>query len=256
MSDKPDAEYHARAYACNRTQENRDNVVFATEPVIRSIISRISRPSDDLARPEELYNVGVLAVLQALDMFDPSTGTRFVTFAFPRIRGEIIDFLRRIDPLPRRRRAKVAAARDAFDRLAQIHGCEPDESLIAQSMDVAVADVRTIRHDSIRRHNVYLFDQREEETESLRVVDLLADKSATQGFEDVEWGDVRDHLDEVSQELSERDRLVLELYFGEDMTLNEIGTIIGVSEARVSQLRRAALSRLAEVVDAGLRRAA
>jgi len=256
MSDKHGAERCAQAYKKNQTQENRDNVVFATEPVIRSIISRITRPTDDLARPDELYHVGVLAVLQALDQFDPDTGTRFVTFAYPRIRGEVIDFLRRLDPLPRRRRAKVAAARATFDRLAQAHGAIPDETSIAESMEVSVSDFRNIQQDVLRRRVVYLFDPKGDDEEGHQLIDVLADEHGSERFDEREGEDGRIHLEEVSEDLTERDRLVLELYFGEDMTLGEIGSIIGVSEARVSQLRRSALTRLADVVDEGLKRAA
>lgn len=260
MSESFGAEHYASAYyaSANHTtkaQEHRDNLVFAMEPVVKSIISRISVPGDDLARPEELYQVGVLAVLQALDQFNPATGVRFVTFAFPRIRGEVVDFLRRLDPLPRRRRVKVAHARHSFDRVAQQLGAVPSESAVAEVMGITVSAYRSIEVDAGRRQMSYLFDSRDEE-EGLRLVDMLEDHSATDPFENMEWEDIKRYLDGISSTLSDRDRTILELNYGEDLTLSEIGTILGVSEARVSQLRKTILVKLNHMVERTLRPAA
>ena len=239
MSDQRSSDNCARAYKENTTQKNRDRVVFATEPVIRSIISRITRPADDLARPHELFNVGVIAVLQALDLFDPAGGARFVTFAFPRIRGEIIDFLRRLDPLPRRRRAKVAQAWKTQDRLAQARGREPGEFQVAEALNVEIGEYRMTRVDTFRRHQAYLFAQFNDD-EPASLIDILADADADadadarESFEAREWDDVSEHLARLSKELTDRDRTILDLCFGEDLTLGEIALFIGLSEARVS----------------------
>ena len=245
------AERWAIAYHATRSQQNRDSVVFSTEPIIRSIISRISLPGDALANPEELFNVGVIATLQALDLFDPAINQRFITFAYPRIRGEIIDFLRRLDPLPRRRRAKVAREREATQRLAQSCGQVPSEPQVAAAMDVSVGELRVIRMDATRRFQDSL-DEIKDEDSHLRLVDMLPDRKAGEAFDNMDWQDTRRHLDACAEQLDDRDRIILELYFGESLTLGEIGVLLGVSEARVSQLRRAALNRLAETVESDL----
>ena len=255
MSELIGAERHALAYSSNKTQENRDRLVFAAEPVIRSIISKIRTPGDDLSKPDELYQVGVIAVLQALDQFDPSTGVRFVTFAYPRIRGEIVDFLRRLDPLPRRRRVKVAHARSTFDRVAQQTGNAPSESEVADAMGVQVSAYRVIQSDSARRQVTYLFDNGGEE-EGLRLVDVVADETAISQFESMEWEDIRSYLDQLATLLSERDRTIIELNYGEELTLAEIGLLLGISEARVSQLRKTILNKLAAVIEPALKTAA
>ena len=249
------AERWAVAYHTYPSQEHRDAVVYSTEPIIRSIISKITLPSDTLAQPDELFNIGVIATLQALDQFDPAINRRFITFAYPRIRGEIIDYLRRLDPLPRRRRAKVARERQATERLAQVHGAEPNEAAVAQNLDVSVADLRVIRCDAGRRFRDSLDEIRDEE-QGLRLVDMMSDETAEDAFKAREWADVREHLLACTEGLDERDRVILDLYFGEDLTLSDIGALLGVSEARVSQLRRAALDHLARFVEPELRTAA
>lgn len=225
------------------------------EPIIRSIISKISRPGEELAQPDELFNVGVIAALQALDQFDPAINMRFITFAYPRIRGEIIDFLRRLDPLPRRRRAKVAHERDVTHHLAQVQGDEPCETAVAEAMHVSVSELRVIRCDATRRFVDSLDVVRDVEN-GLRLVDMIEDVDAREGFEQMDWEDIRAHLDAAAHLLDERDRMILELYFGESLTLAEIGSLLAISEARVSQLRRAALDRLARAVEPSLRWAA
>lgn len=245
------AERWAVAYHAAPSQKHRDAVVFSTEPIIRSIISKTCLPGDALANRDELFNVGVIATLQALDVFDPAINQRFITFAYPRIRGEIIDFLRRLDPLPRRRRAKVAREREATERLSQVRGCIPSEPDVASEMQVSVGELRVIRADAMRRYQDSLDEIKDEES-SLRLVDMLPDEQASDAFDRMDWKDIRHHLDACSLQLDNRDRIILELYFGESLTLGEIGLLLGVSEARVSQLRRAALNRLAASVEAGL----
>lgn len=255
MSASQTAENFALAYHAQPCQEHRNAVVFAAEPIIRSIISKISRPGDVLAQPDELFNVGVIATLQALDQFDPSANCQFISFAYPRIRGEIIDFLRRLDPLSRRRRAKVAKEREACERLSQRFGYTPSEQEVAREMEVSVDQLNDIRMDALRRFQDSL-DLVQDAESGLRLVDIVPDVTATIGFDRMEWDDIRRHLDGCSRELDQRDRTILELYFAEDMTLAEIGAVLGVSEARVSQLRRGALERLAAAVEPDLRRAA
>ena len=255
MSELKGAEHYAIAYFECPTQKHRDQVVFATEPVIRSIISRIMLPGDDLARPEELYNIGVIAVLQSLDQFDPTINKRFVTFAYPRIRGEIIDYLRRLDPLPRRRRAKVAMVREAADRLSQRSGSEPIDAVLAAELDLGEVELRVIHLDAHRRF-IDSLDTVQDEEFGLRLVDTLSDETAQEEYDSMEWSDVRRHLEQCASDLSERDRTILELYYGEEMTLSEIGQLLGVSEARISQLRKSSLKRLASRVETQLQTAA
>jgi len=255
MSELQGAERWAVAFHAQPCQENRDAVVFATEPVIRSIISKISRPGDVLAQADELFNVGVIATLQALDQFDPSINRRFITFAYPRIRGEIIDFLRRLDPLPRRRRAKVARERETRERLSQRTGDSPSEPELAHEMQVSVGELRVIRMDAMRRFQDSLDEVHDQES-GLRLVDVVPDAVAGEAFERMDWEDIRRHLDRCARVLDDRDRTILELYFGEELTLSEIGALLGVSEARISQLRRHALERMAGAVEPELQTAA
>ena len=249
-----DCDRLARMYHEDPDQQTRDKVCRASAGLIRSIITRLRAPSDYLARHDDLYQVGIIALLQALDTFDPSRGIRFTSFAYPRVRGEVVDYLRRLDPLPRRRRCKVARVRAAADRLRQQHGDSVTDRHIASDLGLTLPDVQQTRTDELRRYSESLFDERKDG--GLRLIDCMPDTAAQDALLQHEWTDIRMYLAGLAAGLDERDRMILELYFVEELTLAEISLLIGVSEARVSQLRTRALNELRSRIDVGLRYAA
>lgn len=244
----------ALEYSKQPTQSNRDRVCLATEALVRSIIGRINRPQDDLADPDELYQVGMLAVLQALDKYDPSEGTRFSTFAYVRIRGAIIDYIRHLDPLPRNRRIKVARVRKATDAVSQRMGEMAGEADIALELGMTPKEVRKINSMSALRHPESLTTPRT--PGGLRLLDCMTDESAGDRQDSMEWQDVGRYLSSLSHILSAREQVILELYYVEDLTLAEIGEFFGVSEARISQIRKKSLETLRAHVDQELQNAA
>jgi RNA polymerase sigma factor for flagellar operon FliA len=112
----------AVAFALDKTPANREAVVIAAVPLVRSVVGRLSIPDHPLASREDLENVGLLGLLQALEGFDPERGTPFVSYAYGRIRGALVDYLRSIDALPRERRRQLAQAQNAIDTLRQTLG--------------------------------------------------------------------------------------------------------------------------------------
>ncbi|NNF03599.1 MAG: sigma-70 family RNA polymerase sigma factor [Rhodothermales bacterium] len=244
----------ALEYCKEPTQSNRDRVCLATEALVRSIIGRVNRPNDDLANPDELYQVGMLAVLQSLDKYDPTEGVRFSSFAYVRIRGAIIDYIRHLDPLPRNRRVKLARVRKATETVSQRLGAMPSEDDVAVELGVTASEVRTIRSFSAIRHPESLLTPRT--PGGLRLLDCMTDDCAGDLHNSMEWEDVGRYLSGLSHILSSRERLILELYYVEDLTLSEIGDLLGVSEARISQIRKKSLQTLRAHCDQELQDAA
>lgn len=244
----------ALEYCEQRTQANRDQVCLATEALVRSIIGRINRPKDDLADPDELYQIGMLAVLQSLDKYDPTEGVRFSSFAYVRIRGAIIDYIRHLDPLPRSRRIKVARVRKATDTVSQRIGEMASEHDVALELGMSPTEVRKINSFSAFRNPESLMTPRT--PGGLRLLDCMTDDDADDLQESMEWQDVGQYLFSLSHILSAREQLILELYYVEELTLSEIGELLGVSEARISQIRKKSLETLRENVDQELQNAA
>ncbi len=255
MKRKVDIGQLVARYRSGGAQADRDRIALAAEPLVRSIIARMRIPDSPLVSKEDLMNVGIMAGLQALDSYEESKGASFMTFAYSRIRGEVIDFLRRIDPLPRRRRAKVAARRKAHERLEQEMGCTPDDRTVAERMGLSLVDYHTVLRDDHRRRETSLAQPLGKEP-GLTLLDIIVDENGEDDFETPDAGFVRGYLEDIVRSLPERERVVLSLSYEHDMKLSQIGEILDVSEARASQLRKKALAFLREVIDEEMRWAA
>ncbi len=255
MSSTYKTEDHVRAWLAHPTQANRDRVVSSMDPIIRHIISGLRAPVGDILSFDDLFQAGVVGVLQALDQYRSERDVRFVTFSWVRIRGEIIDLMRRVDSLPRRRRAKVAGMYRVENELAQQHGAWPTVQDVASALDVDVSHVEATRLDARRRERLSLHAPVGDSSET-ELVEMLENTMASEAFEDAEWADVSRHLARAGKGLSEREKDILDLFFREGCTQVEIGALYGISEARVSQIRRRALEKMRPSVEVSLRQAA
>ena len=130
------------------TKRHRTDVVLAAVPLVRSIVGRLSIPDHPLATREDLESVGQLGLLQALDGFDPERGTPFVSYAYGRVRGALVDYLRSIDALPRERRRVLAEAHHAMDKLRQKLGDEPSDHEVAEYLNMTLIDYHTLLRDA------------------------------------------------------------------------------------------------------------
>lgn len=255
MSTPYKTEDHVRAWLAAPTQSNRDRVVQSMEPVIKHIISRLNTCNTEILTHDDLFQAGIVGVLQALDQYRSDMDVRFVTFSWVRIRGEVIDLMRRLDPLPRRRRAKVAAMSRVENELAQQCGEWPAPHEVARLLRVDPSHVEITRLDAHRRTRPSL-EARIGDAGEYELMDILENKSAMEPFDLSDWKDVSRHLSQASNLLSQREREIIDLFFNESLTQAEIGAFYGISEARVSQIRRKALEKMRSVVEPSLRHAA
>lgn len=194
---------------------------------------------------EELVSAGTLGLLEAARGFDPSRGLAFSTFAAPRIRGAILDELRRHDPLPRsvRRRSRdTAAAREAFMRE---EGRVPADRELAERMGVDLETFSRWRADAEGGVRISIDRPvREGDERSPAPMDVLHDDRVPTVEERLNRQEEAELLREAILGLKEQERVVLSLYYFEEMKLHEIATVLEVTESRVSQIRTKALARL------------
>ncbi|MCK2046366.1 RNA polymerase sigma factor FliA [Chromohalobacter moromii] len=188
---------------------------------------------------DDLIQAGMVGLLDALERFDTAQGASFSTFANQRVRGAMIDELRSRDWMPRSVRRSVRALDQAVHRLEQSLGRAPDEREIASSLDMSVDEYHQLLLDA---NNGYLlgFDE---------VVSELGEPPARETapatpHDALLKGDARAHLVEAIEQLPEREKLLLGLYYQEELNLKEIGAVLGVSESRVCQLHSQAVARL------------
>lgn len=222
-------------YLDDPTPSNREAVVVAAVPLVRSIIGRINVPDHLLASHEDLENTGLMGLLQALDNYDPDRGAKFVTHAYRRIQGSLIDYLRSIDVLSRGKRKKIAEAQHAADQLRQMMGTEPRDQDVADYMGISLEKYHRLLTEAQRRFSLSLYHQRGDE-DSRTVLETLPNEEAGAGFEQLEHDSLVDFVEDVIDTLPERQQTILGLYYMENLTLREIGEILDLTEARISQI--------------------
>ncbi len=226
-------------YEITRNPEIREKIIKRYLPLVRYVVGRMVVSPPPGLDYEDLLSFGVIGLLHAVEKFEPARGFVFQTYAVPRIRGAILDELRKYDWISRTGREKLQKLEHAMEHLLQQHGHVEDDKL-REELDMDEASYRELLEISERSFVVSLdetFSYGEGEVDR---GDLLADTASLQDEvmerrEEYEW------LYQALQELSEREQLVLSLYYAEGLTLKEIGAVLGVTESRVSQIHGKAL---------------
>ena len=187
---------------------------------------------------DDLIQAGMVGLLEALGRFDAAQGATFATFASQRIRGAMMDELRTRDWLPRSVRRSARAVDDAVRRLEQRLGRPPEEGEIARELEMPLSEYQQLLNDT-------------NSGQLLPFVELVADGGEPAGddaqhrpFDQLLDEQQRQTLIEAIEALPEREKLLMALYYQEEMNLKEVGAVLGVTESRVSQLHSQAVSRL------------
>jgi RNA polymerase sigma factor FliA len=224
----------------------RDELVVKYAPLVKYVIGRMAISLPAAMDSDDVLSAGTVGLLHAVDRFDPDQGVRFETYALQRIRGAIIDTIRSLSPLSRGagRRARLLDETTAV--LAQRLGRAPTQDELAHELGVDMAELGRMLLESA--HVIVSLDgaggggDDEGEVQSLR--DLLHNPDEAGTDEVVEENELVERLGSAIEALPPRDRLVLNLYYHEELTLKEISRVIEVSESRVSQIHTAAVMKL------------
>ena len=221
--------------------ETRDRLVMEHVGLVRALAGRLAHRVPSQVEVSELISVGVLGLIDAASRFKPSLGVPFDAFARRRIHGAMLDALRDLDWAPRSVRKLGRTMDGTVARLRHELGREPQEKEIAGALNVSDVEYGRIL-DQLKTAELATIRQAtsEDGTNSLEVaIDPGEGPYAT-----LERQELREFLAEAITELPERERHILALYYHEELTLAEIGEVIGVGESRVSQLRTQAIGRL------------
>ncbi|UYG00088.1 MULTISPECIES: RNA polymerase sigma factor FliA [unclassified Halomonas] len=186
---------------------------------------------------DDLIQAGMVGLLEALGRFDAAQGASFATFASQRIRGAMVDELRTRDWLPRSVRRSARAMDESVRRLEQSLGRPPEESEIARDLDMPINEYQQLLADTNSGHLLPFEELLEEGGEPIQ-------ESLNAPFEELLDGQQRETLIAAIEALPEREKLLMALYYQEELNLKEVGAVLGVTESRVSQLHSQAISRL------------
>ena len=223
--------------------ETRDQLVIAHVDLVRSMANRLGRRLPSQVEVSELVSVGVMGLIDAAARYRPSLGVPFDAFARRRIHGAMLDALRGLDWVPRSVRKLQRDVDEAMAKLRYTLGREPEAEEIATALGVSVADYDTML-DELRTAELAVVRRSSgEHGESGSLLDVAVDGSAGP-YSQLERQELRAQLARALGQIPERERQILALYYEKELTLAEIGRVIGVGESRVSQLRTQAIARL------------
>jgi RNA polymerase sigma factor for flagellar operon FliA len=233
-----------RSFGDNRTAANRDRLVLHYAPLVKYVAGRIGTGLPAHVDIADLVQAGIFGLVDAIERFEPDRGLKFETYAMQRIRGAILDDLRAQDWVPRSVRSRAREVERAMERLeSKLHRTASDAE-VADELGVHLEDVRGLFAE-LHMTSVAALDELVAAGRGVgSLAETLPDHHAEDPVAAMEDRENRRLLAEAIAQLGERDRTVVTLYYFENLTLAEIGKVLGVTESRVCQLHTRAVLRL------------
>lgn len=235
-------------YAKTHSLDVREKLAEKYIHLVKYVINRmlaVSHIESEVLDYDDLYSCGVMGLLTAIDGFDPTREIKFITYAIPRIKGAIIDELRSVDWIPRSLRQQVNKLQNAFIELENELLRPANESEISDKLGVEQEDLQNILHHASRCALLSLDEiLRISEDGTTTRADVTAAKAAEDPRDTIQQEEVVEFLTDAIENLPEKERLVVVMYYNDELTLREIGEVLGVTESRVCQLHTKAMLRL------------
>lgn len=239
-----------RSYLQDKTNKKlRDLIIVQYIYLTKYVIGRIKLNLPPNFAIEDITSFGVEGLIDAIERFSPDKGAHFETYAIMRIRGAIIDKIRSQDWLPRSMRKKIKDIRTAIETLRQELGRTPATQEVADFLGLEKEKVLSILSEDTSVSSLY--DKKYSGDEGIELIDTLEDTNSVNPLERLEEKDVKNELQAALKKLPERERMVMVLYYHENMTLKEIGESIEVTESRVCQIHAQAIMKLRNILNEG-----
>lgn len=224
---------------------SREELILEYIPLVKYLVHRIASRLPQNVDLDDLINAGVIGLIDAVERYDPSKRIKFRTYAEFRIKGAIFDELRTQDILPRSWRQKIKELEEVYLKLEQRLGRTPTEEEVAEELQISLEEFHQNLHE-VRSINFLSMDGLIDPTSADKgyLRDILMDPDERDPLEVLGLSELRELLAGAIDQLPERHRLVIALYYYEEMTMKEIAEVLGVSESRVSQIHSQALLSL------------
>jgi RNA polymerase sigma factor for flagellar operon FliA len=226
--------------------QERQRLLEQYLPLVKNVAGRMAMGFPKSVELSDLVNTGVIGLIEAMSNFDPDRGVKFETYAVPRIRGAILDELRSLDWVPRSTRAKSREIDRATARLENELGRTPSQRELAKTLKISTSDLFSAV-DDVSSATMLSLDEliyKEEDNRQVPRVETLQDMSCENVLGGLEKQELKAYLVQAISGLSEQERLVVALYYYEELTLKEIGEVMQISESRVSQIHTKAVFKL------------
>jgi len=236
-----------RRYKADGDQRARERLVLAYAPLVKYVAGRMASGLPSHVEEADLISYGLLGLISAIERFEPERQIKFETFAITRIKGSIIDELRSLDWVPRSVRSRAREIERANAKLENELQRAPTDQEIADRLELSIDEFQ----DSLTRisnSSVVALDElwtvSDASGDQVSLLDTIRDPHAADPARELDVTELKDRLADAIARLPEREKLVVALYYYENLTLREIGEVLGVTESRVSQLHTKAVLRL------------
>jgi RNA polymerase sigma factor FliA len=235
-----------RRYKQDGDESARERLVVAYSPLVKFIAGRMASGLPSHVEESDLVSYGLLGLIGAIERFEPEREIKFETFAVARVKGAIIDELRSLDWVPRSVRSRARDVERAHAELeAKLQRPPTDEEMadrLEMTLDQFNSALLDIANSSVLAlDDLWTFADPEGGGGQISVLDTIQDPSAIDPEAEAHTSELKDRLADAIEGLPERERLVIALYYYENLTLREIGDVLGVTESRVSQLHTKAV---------------
>ena len=228
------------------TTENREEVIKRYSPMIKYVANRIAMRLPPHIEVDDLISVGVLGLMDAISKYDSSRGAKFKTYAEFRVRGAILDELRAMDWVPRSIRQKASNVDKVVQALQAKLSRSPEDEEVAKEMGLTLDQF----HDTLNEtKSIPIFSLEDlgiakESGEQQSLLDCLAGKADADPQTQIRLIELKEIIAKAIDALPEKERLMVSLYYYEELTMKEIGAVLEITESRVSQIHSKAVYRL------------
>ena len=249
MSSQPiggDTQTLWQEYRATRDRGVRDRLILTYAPLVKFVAGRLGSSLPSHVDEQDLVSYGLLGLIGAIERYDPDREIKFETYAIMRIKGAIIDELRSLDWVPRSVRSRARAIERAIVELERSLMRAPTDEEIAAKVGISSEELDRSLFE-ISRSSMAALDELwtpQGGGDQVALIDTIEDVAGEDPEFSLEQTELNEALAESIARLPEREKLVVTLYYYEELTLREIGEVLGVTESRVSQLHTKAILRL------------
>jgi len=231
------------SYHASPTRTARDRLILHYSPLVKYVAGRVAVGLPQNVEQSDLVSYGIFGLIDAIEKFDPARGYKFETYAIARIKGAILDELRSIDWVPRSVRAKGRAVERALSKLEARLKRSPTEAELAAELDMTDSQLQAVLGQLSLTGVAALDEMLGDRGDATTLGDTIPDSGESPGAL-LERSELRGQLAEAIERMPEREKMVLTLYYFENLTLAQIGTAMGVTESRVCQIHTKAVMHL------------
>lgn len=239
----------AEAYkieAGKQNQQKRNEIILEYLPLVKYVANRIAGRLPNHIEVDDLVNAGIIGLIDAIEKFDASRKIKFKTYAEFRVKGAILDELRSLDWVPRSTRQKATRLERAYSELEQVLGHAANDYEVAQHMGVSMKEFHQLISEAKGISLISIDELRKDSDENLErnLLNYLANPEQLDPAQLVNLDQVYQIVADAIDQLPEKERLVISLYYYDELTMREIGEVLEVTESRISQIHTKAILRL------------